>query len=107
MFGAVHVVVPPLLDPPELLLLVVPPLLDDDVDPPLELELEVVDPLLEDDDVEPPLDELLVVPGSLFAESVDGFDGCDSTVQATSEDTTAVAARAAMGKEMRMASYSG
>jgi hypothetical protein len=90
MFGAVHVVVPPLedVDPPELL--VEPPL--EEVEPLLEL----VDPPLLLDVVSSPVvppDEL--VP---FVElPLGGLVVVESTEQAKSEDTTAAAANAAKG----------
>lgn len=89
--GAVHVVVPPLLDddvdPPELL---VEPLLED-VDPLLELVDPLLLLLLDDVDSSP----FVSLPGFVFELSLAGFVLVDSTEQATSEDTTATAANAA------------
>lgn len=94
MLGAVHVVVPPLLEvePPELL--VEPPLELDD--PPLLLLLLLEE--LDSPSVASPPDE----PGSFVELSLAGLVVVDSTEQATSEDTTAAAASAAKGWKIRM-----
>jgi hypothetical protein len=88
----VHVVVLPLLDPP----LLDPPLLEPPLlDPPL-LDPPLLEPPELEDAVSPPL------PGSVCELLLAGCGFVDSTVQATSEDTTATAARGPKVKERRM-----